>query len=72
MKGAIYILLTIIAAAIGAWQMYNFVNSVTNRNQYGDTTSLIISLVCIAIAIAFGGLYLAGRVNKEEELHITK
>lgn len=72
MKGAIYILLTIVAAAIGAWQMYAFVNSVTNRNQYGEVSYLIISLVCIAIALVFGGLYLSGRVNKEEELHITK
>lgn len=73
MKNAIYILLALVTAAIGAWQMYVYVDSVKPKtNPNGNVTSLVISIVCILAALAFGGLFLAGRVNKEEELHITQ
>jgi uncharacterized membrane protein YidH (DUF202 family) len=74
MKGAIYILLSLALAAVGIWQMVAFLPTVDKRpyGAYGNTTALIISVVCILAAVAFAGLYFAGRVNKEEELHITK
>ena len=73
MKSAIYIILCLIAAVVGAYEMIAYVNSVKPVSKpSGDLTTLIISVVCIIIALAFGGLFLAGRVNKEEELHITQ
>ena len=72
MKSAIYIILCLITAVAGAWQMYAYLSTVNNRNTSGNMTHLVISIVCIVAALVFGGLFLAGRVNKEEELHITQ
>ena len=69
MKDALYIILTLIAAAIAAWRMWIYATARLADQQMSD---LIISIVCILIAVIFGGLFLAGRVNKEEEIHITK
>ena len=40
-------------------------------NQSAPVT-LIISIVCLVIAIVCGLLFLIPRVNKEEEIHITQ
>ena len=72
MKNAIYILLGLVAAVIGVWQIYGYMESVTKANPSGNMTSLIVAIVCIIAALAFVGLFLAGRVNKEEGLHITQ
>jgi TRAP-type uncharacterized transport system fused permease subunit len=69
MKGALYVVLALIAAAVAAYFMYIYANAPTRSQQ---TTDLVIAVVCILVAIVFGGLFLAGRVNKEEEIHITK
>ncbi|HEX8194893.1 MAG TPA: hypothetical protein VF571_01665 [Pyrinomonadaceae bacterium] len=69
MKDAIYVILALISAGIAAYFMYGYVNTATREQRMMD---LIISVICILIAIVFGGLFLAGRVNKEEEIHITK
>lgn len=73
MKGAIYILLALLAAVVGVWQMISYIGSVRpNSNPTGNLTTLVIALVCIVAALGLGALFMAGRVNKEEELHITK
>lgn len=73
MKNAIYILLALIAAVIGVWQMIAYVNSVKPVSKpTGDLATLIVAVVCIVAALGLGALFMAGRVNKEEELHITK
>ncbi len=72
MKNAIYILLGLVAAGIGIYEMIGYVNSVTKANPSGNMTALVIAIVCIIAALAFVGLFLAGRVNREEELHITQ
>lgn len=35
-------------------------------------TPLIIGIVLIVVGIVCGGLFLAGRVNKTEDIHITE
>lgn len=35
-------------------------------------TPLILAIILIVVGIIFGGLFLAGRVNKTEEIHITE
>jgi lipopolysaccharide export system protein LptC len=69
MKNIAYLVLALIAAAIAAWRMWIFATAKTSAQQNSD---LIISVVCILLAIVFAGLLLAGKVNKEEEIHITK
>lgn len=72
MKNAVYILLGLVSGIIGAWQVSSYISSVTRANPSGNLTTLVISLICIVAALVFIGLFLAGRVNKEEEFHITQ
>ena len=37
-----------------------------------DTTPLIIAIILIVVGLIFGGLFLSGRVNKTEDIHITE
>lgn len=69
MKNIIYLVLALVAAAIAVWRMVHFAGARVSQQQ---TTDLVIAVVCILLAIVFAGLLLAGRVNKEEEIHITK
>ncbi|MBC7795876.1 MAG: hypothetical protein H7Z37_03275 [Pyrinomonadaceae bacterium] len=69
MKNVLYIVLTILAASVAAWRMYAFIIVPPSKQNYYD---LAIALVCAVVAIAFAGLFFAGRVNQDEELHITK
>ena len=69
MKDALYIILALIAAGVAAYFMWIYVGTPLRDQQLWH---LIVSVICILIAITFGGLFLAGRVNKEEEIHITK
>lgn len=69
MKNIIYLVLALIAAVIAAWRMWHFATARVSEQQ---TSDLVVSVVCILLAIVFAGLLFAGRVNKEEEIHITK
>lgn len=72
MKNAIYIVLGLVSGIIGAWQVSTYIGSVTRANPSGNLTTLVISIICIIAALVFVGLFLASRVNKEEEFHITQ
>lgn len=69
MKDMICILVGLIAAALGAWQMYAYVTQSAK-----DPTSwhLILAVIGIGIAVICGIFFMLGRVNKQEEIHITK
>ena len=69
MKDVICIVGGIIFAAIGAWQMYAYISQSPK-----DPTiwHLIIAIIAILIAIVCGVFYMLGRVNKQEEIHVTK
>jgi hypothetical protein len=38
----------------------------------GSVTPLVIAIILIVIGIIFGGLFLSGRVNRTEDIHITE
>lgn len=71
MKDALTILVGAIAAIVAIWQAYTFVSIPYNTADPG-TKHLIIAIVAGLIAIACGIVFGAGRVNKEEEIHITQ
>ena len=35
-------------------------------------TPLVIAILLIVVGLIFGGLFLSGRVNKSEDIHITE
>ena len=66
MNNLLYGLLALISA--GAAVFFLFIKQKTE----GDLIPLVIGIVCIVLTIVFGGLFLAGRVNKTEDIHITE
>lgn len=58
-------LFAVIALVLFALSFYMYVTA-------GSTMWLIGWIVFLIATIAFGGMFLAGRVNKGEDIHITE
>lgn len=69
MKDLLYAVLGLLSVAGAAYFMYWYVTQPRN-----DASSMpFIGFVVFAIlAIVFGALFLFGKVNKHEEIHITE
>lgn len=63
----LFALLGLIAAALAAYFFYNF-----QHDRAGNANSLIIGIICAVVAVIFGGLFMFGRVNRHDEIHITE
>ena len=66
-KGSLNALLALVAAVIGAFSLYYYIERSNDQKLY-----LVLGIVFILAAIALGGLFLSGRVNREEDIHITE
>lgn len=66
MNNLLYGLLALISAGAGIFFL------LVKEKKEGDTIPLVIGIVCVVLTIIFGGLFLAGRVNKTEDIHITE
>ena len=69
MKDMLSVGVGIIAIAIGAWQMYAYI---TQPPKDPSSIHLIIAIAAIVVAVVCGIFFMLGRVNKQEEIHITK
>lgn len=67
MKGILNALLAIVCLAVAAWSFYTYTNTVPQNNLY-----IIIAIVFGLLMVVFGGMFLSGRVNKTEDIHITE
>ena len=65
MKGMLNGLVAIVCLAIAAVCFYYYTKN-------AQTLYIIIAIVSAVLMIVFGGLFLSGRVNKTEEIHITE
>jgi hypothetical protein len=61
MINILFLILTMAAIGTGVWYMWFYESSIPGAT-YQDTYVLI----SLAAAIIFGGLFLAGRVNREQ------
>lgn len=61
-----YAILALVALLVFAGSFYQY------RQTEGGTIWMVLALVGIVAAVAFGGLFLSGRVNKKEDIHITE
>jgi len=66
-KGILNALLAIVCLAVAAWSFYTYTNTVPQNNLY-----IIIAIVFGLLMVVFGGMFLSGRVNKTEDIHITE
>jgi hypothetical protein len=69
MKDMLYAVLALISAIIAVWQIVVYLGQKANAV---SNTPIIIAIVCGLVAIVLGGLFLSGKVNKQEEIHITQ
>ena len=67
MKGSLNALLALVAAVIGAFSLYYYIERSNDQKLF-----LVLGILFILAAIALGGLFLSGRVNREEDNHITE
>ena len=66
MKGALNGLLAVVSLALGAVSFYKYVSGGDNKIYF------IAAIVFLILTLVFGGLFLSGRMNKTEEIHITE
>ncbi len=62
MSGGLAIL-SAIAAVISFWMF---------QSKGGGTLWVIVGIIGIIVTIVFGAMYMTGRVNKTEDIHITE
>jgi peptidoglycan/LPS O-acetylase OafA/YrhL len=60
-------ILALVCLAVAAWSFYTYTNTSPPNNLY-----LILAIVFALLMVVFGGMFLSGRVNKSEEIHITE
>lgn len=65
MRDMLYAFLGLIAAAAAAYFFYSF-------QKYDDSNNLIIGIIFALVAVVFGGLFMFGKVNQHEDIHITE
>ena len=65
MKDLLYAILALIVAGAAAYFFYKFQTA-------KDSNSLIIGIVLALLAIVLGGLFMYGRVNTHDDIHITE
>lgn len=65
MKGALNGLLALGSLAVAAVSFVQYRGS-------GSTMWLIGIVLFVVLALVFGGMFLSGKVNKTEEIHITE
>jgi hypothetical protein len=68
-KDILYLLIGIAAAAFAIWRGWVFFSA---TGPEGPKTDMILAILGAVVACVFGVLFLVGRVNKEEEIHITQ
>lgn len=65
MRDILYALLGLVSAGLAAYFLYKF-------QHYDDQTSLLIGILFALAAIVLGGLFMFGRVNQHEDIHLTE
>jgi hypothetical protein len=66
-KGALNGLLALISLVLAAGCAYLYL-----KTEPASTLYLVGLIVFILLLVVFGGMFLSGRVNKTEEIHITE
>jgi hypothetical protein len=65
-KDMLYAILAVVTAIVAAFSFYRYVSGP------GETLYIVLAIIFAILTIVLGGLFLSGRVNKGEEIHITE
>ena len=66
MKDMLYAILALVAAALAVFSWFQYTASNDNK------LFLVLFVVLILATLGLGAMFLAGRVNKKEDIHITE
>jgi len=61
-----YLLLTLVSLIIAAGSFYYF------QVKDGGTLFLVVGIVAALLTAVFGVIFLSGRINKTDDIHITE
>ncbi len=67
----LYGLIALVSFGVAIW-LFLKDRGVTKPAGDESILPLVVAIILIVIGIIFGGLFLAGRVNKTEDIHITE
>lgn len=62
----LYALLALVAAVVAGFCFYKYTSG------GGETLYIVLCLICAAATVGLGGMFLAGRMAKKEDIHITE
>jgi uncharacterized membrane protein YidH (DUF202 family) len=71
MKDLLCAVVGLIAAGVAVWQIWTFLQPVP-KGVVISNTPLFIGIFCVVIALVCGVFFMLGRVNKNEEIHVTE
>lgn len=66
MKDMLYAVIALVSAAAAVFSFLKYTDSDDNK------LYLVVAIVCGLVTMALGVLFLSGRVNKKEDIHITE
>lgn len=66
MKDMLFAVLALVSLAIAAGSYYYYVS------HGGQTMFIVAAIVFVILTVVLGALFLSGRVNKNEDIHITE
>ena len=66
MKDMLYAVLALVSLVVAAFSFYGYTTSADNK------LYLAGAIVFVLLAVVLGGLFLSGRVNKNDDIHITE
>lgn len=69
MKDMLYAVLALVSVAIAAGSFYLYAY---NTSTAGQTIYIVAAILFLVLTVILGSLFLSGRVNKDEEIHITE
>ena len=65
MKDLLFAVLALISAVIAVVTFLNYQKS-------ANTLMIVVAILGIIATLGFGAMFLAGRVNKQDDIHITE
>ena len=72
MKNMLYVVIGVIAIAVAIWEFKVFINQPSKNSADFSYVPIIIAAIGAIVALICGALFLSGRVNRTEEIHITE
>lgn len=65
-KDMLYALLALVTAALAVFSWFKYTGSSDNK------VFLVLFIILVIATVALGAMFLSGRVNKSEDIHITE